>query len=371
MITKNGGLFYGTLIDTGTLSSVLKDYQNNLINSNVTCGRSDTTGNSVASFNNRFDYTVLRTFCRIGYSSESATINDYALGNELDDNNVNINDVVICSNARREVNGFIPTTNYDVGLPSDGTICYIFTFYNNTNNDIKFYEIGLFVNNDVVSPTHPFMTVRNVNKSGWTIKAREDITMSIEINFAGGNGLVNQGGRYFSNLFLNSTGMYGFKTVAGNVPSGTIIAVPNGSSANTQATTTTSTGSAGSGSQPGVFIRIGVGRNETNKEDYKLEEETVEGTNLNNVISLSSAVLNVNRTHTGSWDYEYTISNPSADDITFYEVGLFNRQSNGTVLLGRIVNDTGWTIRAGGTLNFTYKITLCGATNPDEVDPEI
>lgn len=368
MITKNGGLFYGTLIDTGTLSSVLKDYQSNLINSNVTCSRGEQSGNSVASFINRFGDTGLRTFCRIGYSSENPTINDYALGNELDDNNVNINEIVICSNARRLVNGFIPTTSYDVGLPSDGTMCYIFTFYNNTDNDIKFYEIGLFVNNDGSAPTHPFMTARNVNKDGWTVKAREDITMSIEINFAGGNGLVNQGGRYFSNLFLSNFGMYGFKTVAGSVPSGTISAVPSGSTANTQATTTTSTGSS---SPRGVFIRIGVGRNETNKEDYKLEEETVEGTNLNNVISLSSAVLNVNRTDTGSWDYEYTIYNPSTDDITFYEVGLFNRQGNGTILLGRIVNDTGWTIRAGGILNFTYKITLCGATNPDEIDTEI
>lgn len=363
MINTNGGLFYGTLIDAGNISAILKDVDGNTVTGNVTCSRGETNGNAIPSFNNSRDYAVLRTYARLGYGRTLPTIDDYNLENEVSDN-VNINDILICCNAARGINSTTARTTQSIDSNVDGSVCYEYTFYNNSDNDITFYEVGQFVNTDSVAPTHPFMAIRNVNENGWTVKARECITLNIEINYAGNTMLTKQGARFFSNLFSGLVGMYGFKTATGGAPTGSVQAVPTGSTANTQAITENSISTS---SPRGICIRMGYGTTPVTVEDFKLAEETSEDVNINNVLSVTRAVLNNNRQTNGKWSYEYTVSNTGSENITFKEIGLFIRDGFGFIMLGRKVNETGWTVEAGNTLNISVDISIAGATNSDEV----
>lgn len=365
MINRNGGLFWGTLIDTHNLSSILTDIDGNTITGNVTCSRGTGSGNAIPNFNNKRDYATIRTYARIGYGNTTPNVNEYALENE-ENNGTNINDIVICCGATRDIGTGTGTRTQDLSCEVDGTVCYSFDFYNNTDEDITFYEIGMFVNTATSTPTHPFMITRNVNKDGWLIKAREVITLTIEIDYAGNEIITKQGARFFSNLFLQSSGMYGFKQPSGAAPKGSVQATPTGSNSNTQAITDNGAG----GTTPvGVFMRVGVGTTEMDYSDYKLENEVVNEDNINDIISVSSAVLNNNSTSNGVWEYEYTLNNTSSDSIRFYEIGLFVRASFGVIMLARKVNSEGWEIAGNGSKNITISIGLYGATNSDETVP--
>lgn len=367
MINKNGGLFYGTLIDRTPLSAVLVDVNGNLTGENVTCSNSLTSGNNTyADTNNLFGYTLRRTFARIGYGNTLPTINDYCLEQE-ELNGVNINNIIYCGGAYGNYTLYNPasTTSSYEGKASDGTMCYAFTFYNNTNSDVTFYEIGLFVNTQISAPTYPFMTARCVNPNGWTIKARENITLVIEMDFACGKGILKQGSRYFTSAFSVGVGQYGYINYLGNEIQGTSSLRPTGTGANSNATRN----NAYSDSNNGIFARLGVGQTAVTPTDYCMENEILASEdNINDVVECSSGTLYTNRTGggNGKWVYSYTFSNSTSSDIVAYEIGLFCRDVGGTYMIGREVNETGWTFPAGSTKTINFEIEICGATNDME-----
>ena len=368
MINTNGGLFYGTLIDSGTLSSILKDLNGNTITggSGITCYRSGgSTGNSIASRNNFYNDSGIRTFARVGYGHTLPTINDYCLENEVSEE-ININDILICAYGANDFMRYSTSSVEGTGHTRnpDGTMCYEFTFYNNTDNAITFYEIGLFVNANNSQPVSPFMVARNVNPNGWIVPARENITITIELDFACNQMITRQGGRYFTSIF--GSGQYGFYDYRGIEITWTIDGRPTGASGTTQAVTPNAyTGS----STYGTFARLGVGQSANSEPQYTMEQEELDGVNVNTTITCSSAVLYPNRTTNGKWDYTYTFNNSGSSSITVYEMGLFVRHPNAVFMIGRMVNENGWTFAAGESKTIVATIQLCGATNEMETAP--
>ena len=370
MINKNGGLFYGSIIDYGTLSSVLTDINGDTMTSNIVCDRSygSRTGNTYPTNNNAYSLSIIRTFARIGYGNTLPTINDYCLENE-ESNGVNINDVVYCTVANISYGlysqyGTSPSITQKI---PDGTLCYTYTFYNNSDNDITFYEIGQFVNPVASASSIPFMTMRCVNPNGWTVKARENITLTLEMDFCCGTVLGKQGGRYITSGFDYTTSILGFIDYQGNAISGVSISLKaTGTNSNSQAATDNSYTTQAT---QGVFARLGVGQTAVTATDYCVENEILsDDSNINSVVVCRSATLYTNRTGDGNgkWVYSYTFENTGSTSITAYEIGLFVRISGVSFMLGRKVNESGWTFASGETKTINFEIEICGATNDME-----